>query len=122
MTEFVRRMEKGIYDKDEFDRAIAWTRANCPEGADVNPLEKQRSRQRKDEEWATSVKMAMIARDLMVGNPRLAEMGFREEANGHNALAAGFQGQRQWTDNFPNGDFLEAVLTTSFDWNGIRQP
>src|SRR6185503_21150532 len=73
-------------------------------------------------DWETSVQMALIARDLMTGNPKLAEMGFREEAEGHNALAAGFQGQRQWTDHYPNGDFLEAILNTSFDWNGIRQP
>ena len=122
MTEFVRRMERGIYDKQEFDRALAWVRENCPEGADVNPPEKQRTRERKDEEWAISVKLALIARDLMVGNPVLASMGFREEAQGHNALAGGFQGQRQWTDHLPNGDFLEAILTTSFDWNGARQP
>jgi L-fucose isomerase len=122
MTEFVRRMERGIYDKEEFERAHAWVRENCPEGADNNAPDKQRSREQKDTDWAVSVKMALIARDLMVGNPRLATLGFREEAEGHNALAGGFQGQRQWTDHFPNGDFLEAILNTSFDWNGIRQP
>jgi len=122
MTEFVRRMDRGIYDKEEFQRALKWTRENCPEGQDVNAPEKQRSRELKDKDWETSVQMALIARDLMVGNPKLAEMGFIEESRGHNALAGGFQGQRQWTDHFPNGDFLEAILTTSFDWNGIRQP
>jgi len=122
MSEFVRRMDREIYDKTEFERALAWVRENCPEGNDRNPPEKQRTREQKDQDWARSVKMALIARDLMVGNPRLAEKGFKEEARGHNALAAGFQGQRQWTDHFPNGDFLEAILTTSFDWNGIRQP
>ncbi len=122
MTEFVRRIERGIFDPAEFERAHTWVRENCPEGEDVNPPEKQRSREQRDAEWATSVKMALIARDLMVGNPKLAELGFREEAEGHNALASGFQGQRQWTDHFPNGDFLEAILNTSFDWNGIRQP
>ncbi|MGV3724577.1 MAG: L-fucose isomerase [Actinomycetota bacterium] len=122
MTEFVRRMERGIYDADEFERALAWVRENCPEGKDWNEPEKQRTREQKDEDWARSVKMALIARDLMIGNPKLAEMGFKEEAEGHNALAGGFQGQRQWTDHYPNGDFLEAILTTSFDWNGIRQP
>jgi L-fucose/D-arabinose isomerase len=122
MTEFVRRMERGIYDREEFERALIWVRENCKEGNDLNQPEKQRSRQQKDQDWETSVRMAIIARDLMVGNPRLAEMGFPEEAEGHNALAGGFQGQRQWTDHFPNGDFLEAILTTSFDWNGIRQP
>lgn len=122
MTEFVRRMEEGIYDPVEYEHALKWTRKYCPEGADVNPAEKQLNRTAKDEDWEICVKMALIARDLMVGNPRLAELGFTEEAEGHDALAAGFQGQRQWTDHFPNGDFLEAILSTSFDWNGIRQP
>ncbi len=122
MTEFVRRIEKGIYDHAEYERALIWVKTNCPEGADVNPAEKQRSRERKDEEWALSVKMTLIARDLMVGNPELTKMGYVEESRGHNGLAGGFQGQRNWTDHFPNGDFMEAVLNTSFDWNGIRQP
>jgi L-fucose isomerase len=122
MTEFVRRMEEKIYDPDEFERALKWTREHCPEGADLNPLGKEHSRAQKDKDWEVCVQMTLIARDLMVGNPRLAELGFPEEAQGHNALAAGFQGQRQWTDHFPNGDFMEAILNTSFDWNGIRQP
>jgi L-fucose isomerase len=122
MTEFARRMGKGIYDPEEYERALAWVKENCKEGEDRNEPEKQRSRERKDGDWETCVKMAIIARDLMAGNPRLAEMGYKEEAEGHNALAGGFQGQRQWTDYYPNGDFLEAVLNTSFDWNGIRQP
>lgn len=122
MSEFVRRMERGIYDHDEYERALAWVKANCPEGDDRNEPGKQRTREQKDGDWETCVKMAIIARDLMIGNPKLAEMGFREEAEGHNAIAGGFQGQRQWTDHFPNGDFLEAMLTSSFDWNGIRQP
>ncbi len=122
MTEFVRRIDEGIYDKVEFEKALKWTRENCPEGEDRNPEDKQRTRAQKDGDWEFCVKMAIIARDLMIGNPRLAELGFTEEAEGHNAIAGGFQGQRQWTDHFPNGDFLEAMLTTSFDWNGIRQP
>ncbi|MCC6444059.1 MAG: L-fucose isomerase [Armatimonadetes bacterium] len=122
MSEFVRRMERGIYDKEEFARALAWVKGNCPEGEDPNKPEKQRTRQQKDKDWEVCIQMAQIARDMMIGNPRLAEMGFKEEAEGNNALAAGFQGQRQWTDHFPNGDFMEAVLNTSFDWNGIRQP
>lgn len=122
MVEFVRRIQYEIYDKEEFERAYAWVRANCVEGKDYNPPDKQRTRAQKDEDWATSVKMALIARDLMIGNPRLREMGFGEEALGHNAIAAGFQGQRQWTDFLPNGDFMEAILTSSFDWNGIRPP
>lgn len=122
MVEFVRRIEREIYDPEEFNRAIEWVKASCPEGEDRNPPEKQRSREQKDHDWQLSVKMALTARDLMVGNPRLAEMGHGEEALGRNALAAGFQGQRQWTDHLPNGDFMEAVLNTSFDWSGIRQP
>ena len=122
MSEFIRRMEQGIFDPEEFARALAWTRRNCQEGFDTNPLDQQRSRQGKDQDWETCVKMALIGQDLMVGNPRLAELGFEEEAEGHNALASGFQGQRQWTDFMPNGDFLEAILNSSFDWNGIRQP
>ncbi len=122
LTEFVRRIELGIYDHDEYDRAIHWVEQNCHVGADDNPIEKQHDASRKKRAWEWSVKMALIARDLMVGNPRLAEMGFYEESRGHNAIAAGFQGQRQWTDFYPNGDFLEAMLCSSFDWNGRRQP
>ncbi len=122
MTEFTRRFNQEIYDPDEFEEAFAWVKANCPEGKDYNEPRHKRSREQQDEDWITSVKMALIARDLMVGNPRLAELGYAEEANGHNAIASGFQGQRQWTDAYPNGDFMEAILNTSFDWNGIRQP
>ena len=122
MTEFARRIEEGIYDPEELETALEWVRQNCPEGKDYNPPENRHSPERKAEDWATSVKMALIARDLMVGNPRLKDLGYGEEALGRNAIAAGFQGQRQWTDHFPNGDFMEAILNTSFDWNGIRQP
>jgi L-fucose isomerase len=122
MSEIQRRLQLGIYDPEEFERAIAWTKENCREGEDPNPADGRRSRAEKDQDWEISVKMAMITRDLMVGNPKLAELGYEEEAMGHNAIAAGFQGQRQWTDFMPNGDFMEAILNTSFDWNGIRQP
>lgn len=122
MSEFVRRIEEEIYDPEEFERALAWVRENCREGEDHNPPGMQRGREQKDQDWEFVVKMAMMARDLMVGNPRLAEIGYGEEALGHNAIAAGFQGQRQWTDHFPNGDFLEAMLNSSFDWDGVRQP
>lgn len=122
MVELVRRIEEEIYDRQEFERALQWVRRWCREGEDPNPPDRQASRERKDWEWETCVKMALIVRDLMVGNPRLAELGFEEEALGHHALIAGFQGQRQWTDHFPNGDFLEAILNSSFDWNGIREP
>ncbi|MGA2261180.1 MAG: L-fucose isomerase [Acidobacteriota bacterium] len=122
MVEFARRIDEGIFDPKEFEQALKWTRQNCKEGEDTNTPALQRSRLQKDGDWETCVKMAMIARDLMIGNPRLAELGFGEEALGHNAIAAGFQGQRQWTDHFPNGDFFEAMLCSSFDWNGIREP
>jgi L-fucose isomerase len=122
MSEFTRRIDEEIYDKEEFARALGWVKENCKEGRDHNPPAIQHTRQQKDKEWEMVVKMAMIARDLMVGNPRLADLGYGEEAMGHNAILSGFQGQRQWTDHFPNGDFLEAILNSSFDWNGIRQP
>lgn len=122
MTEFLRRIDHHIYDVEEYDRALAWVRDHCPEGKDYNSPETTRSRTQLDAEWEISVKMALIARDLMIGNPRLTVMGYAEEGQGHNALCAGFQGQRQWTDYRPNGDFLEAILTTSFDWNGRRAP
>lgn len=122
MTEIARRIEKEIYDDEEYVSALAWVKENCPEGGDYNSDDTKRSREHLDSEWETSVKMALIARDMMTGNSKLADMGFGEEALGHNAIAAGFQGQRQWTDLYPNGDFMEAILTTSFDWNGKREP
>jgi L-fucose isomerase len=122
MSEFTRRIDEGIFDASESQCALAWVKANCREGADRNPPKVRRSRGELDRDWECCVKMTLIARDLMVGNPRLAEMGYGEEALGNNAIAGGFQGQRQWTDHFPNGDFLETILNTSFDWNGIRAP
>ena len=122
MVELVRRVERDIIDPEEFQRALAWTKTHCKEGEDQNAPNSRLSRDENDRVWQWSVKMAIIARDLMVGNPRLAELGFGEEALGHNAIAAGFQGQRQWTDHLPNGDFMEAILNSSFDWNGIRAP
>lgn len=122
MVEFLRRIEKGIFDPDEFARAMPWVEANCKEGKDCNPPSVAPDAAANRAAWEFSVKMAMIGRDLMVGNPRLAELGYPEEALGFNAIAAGFQGQRQWTDYKPNGDFMEAILCSSFDWNGIRQP
>jgi L-fucose isomerase len=122
MSEITRRIEEGIYDSVEFSHALAWTKANCPEGRDDNPSDKRRSPLQKDKDWETVVKMTMIARDLLVGNPRLAEIDWGEEALGHNAILGGFQGQRQWTDHSPNGDFMEAILNSSFDWNGTRAP
>ena len=120
-VEVIRRMEEGIYDKAEFEKAYAWTRASCTEGFDKNPEAVQKSREEKDKDWAFVVKMMMIIKDLMNGNPNLPA-GCEEEMVGHNAIAAGFQGQRQWTDFYPNCDFPEALLNTSFDWNGVREP
>ncbi|TFG24672.1 MAG: L-fucose isomerase [Promethearchaeota archaeon] len=122
MSEVNRRLKEGIYDSAEFERALTWVKENCKEGTDHNPPEQQKSREQKDKEWEIVVKSAMIVRDLMIGNPKLKELGFGEESLGHNAIVSGFQGQRHWTDWMPNGDFLEAILNSSFDWNGIRQP
>ena len=122
-TEILRRMEEGIYDKEEFRKAMEWTEKHCKsnEGTDFNSETKAKTREEKDTDWEFVVKMTIIIRDLMTGNPTLEKMGFKEEAIGHNAIAAGFQGQRQWTDYKPNADFPEALLNTSFDWNGIRE-
>ncbi len=122
LSEFSRRMRDEIYDPEEYERALAWVKDNCIEGEDANLPEQQRPREKLDAEWEDSVKMAMITRDMMYGNDRLAELGYKEEARGHNAIASGFQGQRQWTDGYTNGDFMEAISNTSFDWNGIRAP
>lgn len=121
MSEVSRRVEQGIYDHEEYKRALAWTKENCKEGKDYNPIKDQHTSKEKDKEWEYVVKMTLIVRDLMIGNENLKKLGFGEEALGHNAIASGFQGQRQWTDYLPNGDFLEAILNSSFDWNGIRQ-
>lgn len=123
-SEIARRIELGIYDPEEFERAMRWVEKYCKpnEGRDYNPEHLCYPREKLEEIWAYVVKMAIIFRDLMHGNPKLAEMGYREEAMGHNAIVGGFQGQRQWTDFRPNGDFAEAMLNTSFDWNGIREP
>ncbi len=120
MVEFIRRIDEGIFDPDEFKKALAWAKENCHEGRDKNA--EPSSREEKDRQWEFVVKCALIAKDLMDGNEKLAALGFTEEAKGHNAIAAGFQGQRQWTDHYPNGDFLEAMLCSSFDWNGKRKP
>ena len=122
MVEFVRRWEEGIYDHEEFERAMKWVDENITLGWDKNPPEVAHTPEKKREVLENSVKMVMIGRDLMIGNPKLAEMGYVEESCGHNAIAAGFQGQRQWTDHMPNGDFMESILNSSFDWNGIREP
>ncbi|ARJ50606.1 L-fucose isomerase [Staphylococcus lutrae] len=121
-TELIRRMELGIYDQEEYQRALDWTKEKCHFGKDTNAPENQLSDEEKERQVEFVVKMTLISRDLMVGNPKLAEMGYEEEAEGHFAIAAGFQGQRQWTDFYPNGDFMETILNTSFDWDGTRTP
>lgn len=123
MTEILRRVKEEIYDRGEFEKALAWTKKYCKsnEGNDLNKEEKAKSREQKDDDWEFVVKMTLIIRDLMTGNTQLEVLGFKEEAIGHNAIVAGFQGQRQWTDFMPNGDFSEAILNSSFDWNGIRE-
>jgi L-fucose isomerase len=120
-VEIIRRMTEGIYDEAEYQKALAWAKEKCVMGFDKNPAELQMTDEKKEEQFEFVVKMAVIVKDLMNGNPNLPE-GREEEMVGHNALAAGFQGQRQWTDFYPNGDFAEAVLNTSFDWNGAREP
>ena len=120
-VEIIRRMTEGIYDKAEFEKALAWTKANCPEGFDKNPENMQKSPEKKAEEWEFVVKMMCIIKDLYNGNKNLPE-GCEEEMVGHNAIAGGFQGQRQWTDFYPNCDFPESMLNSSFDWEGAREP
>ncbi len=120
-VEIIRRMTEGIYDKKEYKKALEWTKQYAIEGFDKNPEELQKTRKAKDADWEFTVKMMCIIKDLMNGNPKLGK-GHEEEMVGHNALVAGFQGQRQWTDFYPNCDYPEALLNTSFDWNGAREP
>lgn len=122
MSEITRRIEREIYDKQEYELALQWVSEYCVEGIDVNHPENQMAADEKARLRETLVKMTIITRDLMVGNPKLAECQFGEEALGHNAIAAGFQGQRHWTDHRPNGDFMEAILNSTYDWNGVRPP
>lgn len=121
-TEVLRRIQHNIFDEAEYEKALQWTLANCKEGQDRNPKEKQFYRNQKDADWRFVVKMTLIMRDLMQGNEKLKQLGYGEEAQGHDAIVSGFQGQRAWTDFLPNGDFPEAILNSSFDWNGIRAP
>ena len=120
-VEIIRRMSEGIYDEKEYQKALAWAKKYCIEGFDKNPENMQKTRAQKDADWEFVVKMMVIIKDLMNGNKNLPE-GAEEEMVGHNAIAAGFQGQRQWTDFYPNCDFPESMLNTSFDWNGAREP
>ena len=122
MCEIIRRVNENIFDPEEYKKALEWTRKYCKESPDFINKENGKTREEQDALWEYVVKMTIIVRDLMVGNEKLKDLGFGEEACGHNAIASGFQGQRQWTDHMPNGDFLESVLCSSFDWNGIRPP
>ena len=128
MTEVLRRVTLGIYDTEEYDRALAWVRANCPEGFDCNagknlPEIIRRSKVvAPDQDWEFITKMTLVIRDILFGNPKLDELGWHEEALGKNAVAGGFQGQRNWTDWLPNADFTEAIMASTFDWNGPKMP
>lgn len=134
LTEILRRIHLGIYDHDEYEKALAWVKANCPEGYDVNRdvpedkeidpfgIKKPRTAEEKAKEWEFIVKFTLIVQDIFFGNPKLLEMGWAEESYGRNAILGGFQGQRMWTDWLPNGDFTEAILNSSFDWNGKKEP
>lgn len=123
-SEIIRRVQQEIYDREEYEKALAWTRKHCAsrEGEDFNPAQLRSSREKKDADWEYVVKMTLIMRDLLTGNEKLIDIDRKEEAMGHNAIAGGFQGQRQWTDFMPNGDFSETILNSSFDWNGVRSP
>jgi len=122
MTEILRRINNEIYDNEEYEVAIKWVQENCKEGYELNTEDKRHSTEKKKEEWEFVVKMTLVCKDIMIGNPRLKELGFFEEAMGRNAILGGFQGQRMWTDWLPNGDFTEAILNSSFDWNGKKEP
>ncbi len=122
MVEIDRRINLGIYDEEEYKKALAWIKANCKEGIDINDYNKARIVMPKDKLWEYTAKMTIIVNDIMFGNPKLKEMGYPEEANGRNAIAGGFQGQRQWIDRLPNGDFMESIMNTSFDWRGKKEP
>ena len=134
MTEILRRVNLEIYDHEEYEKAYKWALVRCPEGMDINkeiPLDKKvdpfefkrpHSKEHKEEDWEFCIKMTLIVRDILQGNPKLAEMGWLEESRGRNGILGGFQGQRQWTDWLPNGDFMEAILNSSFDWNGKKEP
>jgi len=122
MTEVLRRIELGIYDKDEYEKAMAWIKEKCTIGLDRNKPEKKRTNEQKEHDWEKNIKMTLIFKDVLEGNPKLAEIGWHEEALGRNGIAGGFQGQRMWTDWQPNADFSEAILNSTFDWNGKRQP
>jgi len=122
MTEILRRMELNIYDPEEYKKALSWTKEKCKEGFDINEKRKQFTTEQKQEQWEFVIKMTLIIKDIMLGNPKLAQTGFSEEALGRNAILGGFQGQRMWTDYKPNGDFAEAILSSTFDWNGKRKP
>ncbi len=128
MSEILRRITLEIYDKDEYQRALGWIKANCKEGFDLNAgkaLPEIITKSKvvpADKDWEFIAKMTIIVRDILCGNPKLGELGWHEEALGKNAVAGGFQGQRQWTDWLPNADFTEAIMASTFDWNGRKAP
>ena len=120
-VEIIRRMTEEIYDEKEYRRALSWIKEKCRPDFDKNPPELQRTKEQKAKDWEFTAKMACIIKDLFNGNENLSE-DCEEEKAGHNAIAGGFQGQRQWTDFYPNCDFPESILNSSFDWSGAREP
>lgn len=122
MTELRRRIDQKIYDAEELELALSWADNNFRFGPDLNAEQYRRSPESSRAVLRESLLMAMCIRDMMQGNEKLAQQGFIEESLGYNAIAAGFQGQRHWTDQYPNGDTAEALLNSSFDWNGVRKP
>ncbi|HOO28379.1 MAG TPA: hypothetical protein PLU43_07925 [Lachnospiraceae bacterium] len=125
MTEVLRRIKKGIYDEEEYQKALAWVKENCREGAEPGPNvrdNRMHTKEQKEQDWEFVVRMTLIIRDILIGNEKLAAMGYKEESFGRNAAVGGFQGQRMWTDWLPNCDFTEAMLNSTFDWNGKKQP
>lgn len=122
MSEIIRRINLGIFDHDEYEKELAWIKDKCKLGIQVNKEAYVNTPEQNEAEWEFAAKLTLIIKDIMIGNPALAEMGFIEESNGRNAIFGGFQGQRMWTDHFPNADFTEAILNSTFDWNGKRQP
>jgi L-fucose isomerase len=122
MSEIIRRVQKGIYDKKEFDKAYEWVKSTCVQNEDVYNGADAKPQAELDQDWKYCVAMALIMKDMMEGSDAVKSLGWNEEGNGNNAIVAGFQGQRQWTDFMPNGDFMESILCSSFDWNGVRRP
>lgn len=125
MTEILRRIDLEIYDKAEYEKELKWIKTRLKEGKDYNGSiweQKDFTREELDKQWEFVAKMTLIIKDIMLGNDKLNDIGRHEEALGRNGILGGFQGQRMWTDYKPNGDYTEAILNSTFDWNGKKQP